>query len=389
MKKVAIIIDGDLKNRKGQVNASLNRIKYLKTIANYQIDVFAIQSYDDVLVRKLRKTEKRNRISSMNVDGIEIKLLWSKFSLINYLSVYKLKYKALFRGAWYRKYARLFQSYDLISAHSITCGRLALAIHEWYGVPFFVTWHGSDIHTLPYNNKYTRHDTVKVLENATYNFFVSKALLDSSIALTSNTQRELLYNGVGNEFFEYAPEKRKELRHNWNIEEKKVVAFIGNLFPIKNVLLLPDIFRQVADNYKENVSFWVIGDGKLRSSLEHMLQLYNVECKLWGNQPSETIPDFMNAIDVLVLPSKNEGLPLVTVEALACGANVVGSNVGGIAEVIGRENVFDLNDSFVENISKRIVKMLDSEIAQTLSEDFDWNVTAKKENEIYLRYLDK
>lgn len=386
MKKIAIIIDGDLINRKGQVNASLNRIKHLTAIANYQIDVFAIQNYDDALVRKLRKTEKRNRISTMIVDGIEIKLLWRRFSLINYLSVYKLKYKSLFSSAWHKKYARLFQSYDIISAHSIACGRLALAIHERYGIPFFVTWHGSDIHTLPYNNKYTRYDTIKTLEKATCNFFVSKALLEASTALTSNTKRELLYNGVGNEFFLYTQEKRKELRCKWNVEGKKVIAFIGNLFPIKNVLLLPEIFRQITDKYNGDAAFWVVGDGKLRSSLEDMLQQYNVECKLWGNQPASIIPDFMNAIDVLILPSKNEGLPLVTVEALACGTNVVGSNVGGISEVVGKENVFDLDDNFVENISNRIVQMLESEIKQTLSTDFDWKATAKKENSIYMRY---
>ena len=34
--------------------------------------------------------------------------------------------------------------------------------------------------------------------------------------------------------------------------------------------------------------------------------------KLWGNQPVEKMPEFMNVIDVLVLPSKNEGLPLLT-----------------------------------------------------------------------------
>ena len=60
MKKIAIIIDGDLSNRKGQINASLNRIKHLKKIANYQIDVFAIQSYENSLVRFLRHTDQRN-----------------------------------------------------------------------------------------------------------------------------------------------------------------------------------------------------------------------------------------------------------------------------------------------------------------------------------------
>ena len=320
---------------------------------------------------------------------MDINLLWNKFSLVNYLLVYKFKYKPLFRDKWNRKQAQLFHSYDLISAHSIACARLALAVYKQFGIPYYVTWHGSDIHTFPYANKYNWEDTAQALENAEENFFVSKALLSASEKISSKAKRQLLYNGVGDSFMTFSPERRESLKKIFHVEGKKVVAYIGNLFPIKNVLLLPEIFKKVVECYAGDVVFWTIGDGKLRSSLQSRLQECGVDCSLWGNQPVEKMPEFMNAIDVLVLPSKNEGLPLVTVEALACGANVVGSNVGGIAEVIGRENVFDLNDGFVENISKRIVQMLESEIAQTLSEDFDWNVTAKKENEIYLRYLDK
>ena len=87
----------------------------------------------------------------------------------------------------------------------------------------------------------------------------------------------------------------------------------------------------------------------------------------------------MNCIDVLVLPSLNEGLPLVCAEALRCGANVVGSASGGIPEVIGQKNTFLLGDSFVEEISDRIVTMLSSKVTQTIPEELDWSVTAAKE----------
>lgn len=387
MKKIAIIIDGDLINRKGQVNASLSRIKHLQGIANYQIDVYAIQYAEGVLVRKLRGTEKRELLSSIYVDGIKITLLWKSFSIVNYLLVYKLKYKQLFRNLWNKGNATRFKGYDIISAHSIECGGLALMIHKLYKIPFYVTWHGSDIHTLPYNNKYNKIDTINVLEKATNNFFVSKALLDSSKKITPKARRCLLYNGVGDKFCAFSAEERLILKKQFNVEGKKVVAFIGNLFPIKNVLLLPEIFKTISESYSGDIAFWVIGDGKLRDSLQHRLQELDVVCVLWGNQPVERMPEFMNAIDVLVLPSKNEGLPLVTVEALACGANVVGSKVGGIAEAIGNENVFALNEDFVANISARITKMLETKIDQPLLEVFNWNNTARIENEVYSRVL--
>lgn len=389
MKKIAIIIDGDLTNRKGLVNASLSRIKHLRSIANYQIDVYAIQNYDGILVQRLRKTKKRNRIPSMLIDGIEVKLLWSKFSLINYISVYKLKYKSIVRSILCRKYAHLFQSYDLISAHSIGCAKFALAIHERYKMPYCVTWHGSDIHTLPYASKYNWNETVQALENAEENFFVSKALLTSSENITSNAKKQVLYNGAGELFMTFSSERRESIKNHFNVKGKKVVAFIGNLISIKNVLVLPEIFKKVSENYSGDVTFWVIGDGKLRGSLQHRLKESCVDYSLWGNLPVESIPEFMNATDVLVLPSKNEGLPLVTVEALACGANVVGSNVGGIAEVIGTENVFDLNEQFVDKMSDRIVEMLESHIEQSLLDVFNWNNTARIENTIYLRILNK
>ena len=108
---------------------------------------------------------------------------------------------------------------------------------------------------------------------------------------------------------------------------------------------------------------------------------------MWGAQPVNKMPDFFNCIDVLVLPSRNEGLPLVTVEALACGANVVGSDVGGIGEAIGKENVYPHGEGFIDSISDRIVQMLSTKIVQPLSTKFEWERTAKKELDIYKTLL--
>ena len=111
----------------------------------------------------------------------------------------------------------------------------------------------------------------------------------------------------------------------------------------------------------------------------------------FGNQPSPAMPDIMNCIDVLVLPSLNEGLPLVCAEALSCGAAVVGSDVGGIAEVIGSENVVPLGSlsgdpsrpydgSFVNGMAEKVVASLVGQTpSQTLPTDISWARTAAQE----------
>ena len=160
-------------------------------------------------------------------------------------------------------------------------------------------------------------------------------------------------------------------------KDDKVVAFVGNIVQVKNVRSLAPIFDRIASGYSGKLKFWIVGDGKLRNDVER--DFHGSEVRFFGNVSAELMPEIMNCIDVLVLPSFNEGLPLVCAEALSCGANVVGSCVGGIPEVIGENNVVPLGDGFVEGIAMRAVQMLNGRVTQRLPQAFDWNLTAAKE----------
>ena len=384
MKKIAIIFDGSLTNRKGLVNAVLYRAKYLKDIADdFQIDVYNFQGAEDFVVRKLRHTKKQERYTACIVEGLNVKVFWYSSTLLDYVLSVKLKKRPLLSRWAYLSKASLFKDYDLISAHSTNCGLLAYEINKKYGIPYYVTWHGSDVHTSPFHKKYARHDTIAIMENAKYNFFVSKALLETSNKLTVNARKTVLYNGVGPSFVKYKEEKREALRKSFSVKGKKVVCFAGNIIDVKNPCVLPKVFNKVKRNYDGEIAFWILGDGKLRATIEREFSDLHVDCVFWGDIAADMMVDYLNCVDVLVLPSKNEGLPLITVEALKCGANVVGSNVGGIAEAIGRDNVFDLDEAFVSNISHRIIEMLVRPICQSLNDRFYWNTTVKEEYIIY------
>ena len=113
-----------------------------------------------------------------------------------------------------------------------------------------------------------------------------------------------------------------------------------------------------------------------------------MKCHFTGKVPPEEIPDLLNCVDLLVLPSSLEGLPLVVIEALSCGAHVVATNVIGTAEAVGRENAIDLGDRFVDRFTDRAVELLSGEIDQKLPAEVSWSATADKENRIYHKYLD-
>lgn len=382
MKRLAIILEGNLGNRKGQINASLSRAENLICLQKYAIDVYCIQSRASLLFRLVKGGKRKPLSSELEVDGINIKVLWTTMYLFDYLWSIKLGHRKLFGGNELDKFVPLFSGYDLISAHSFKSGCLAEKIHERFGTPFTITWHGSDIHTLPKKNRSVKYETIRLIESANCNFFVSQSLLEQSKELTLNGNKKVLYNGVSPIFVEYGFSEKKKVRENNGVNEERVIAYVGSLYSIKNILVLPNIFASVYQQRKDTV-FWIIGDGGLNSQLRMELDKKGLPFKMFGDMPPESMPDLMNCMDVLVLPSKNEGLPLVVLEAISCGANVVGSNVGGIPEVIGKDNTFDLDSQFVQNISERILFFLDHSVRQEIGDEFSWGKTVLLEAQVY------
>lgn len=389
--KLAIIFSDNIYNRKGVSNAVLNRVQYLSKYDVYDISVYCILLYRNRIVRKLMRSPKVKKDKVINIDGVTINIILQPFSIIDYILQKKLHRDTVFEKIFLRRIAKKFKGYDIVSAHSTTAGYVALEAFKKYGIPYCVTWHGSDIHSLPFSNPSYFSMVKSVMGMAKYNFFVSKALMECSDKILLTNTKRVLYNGVSDRFCVYDDALRQGLRKKFDVDNRcKVVAFVGNLFPIKNADMLPKIFASIASKHSSDIVFWIIGDGKLRHKIETEIKSNDaIHCVFFGNQPAESIPDYLNCVDVLILPSKNEGLPLVTVEALKCGANVVGSNVGGISEAIGAENVFDLEVNFIENITNRVVYMLNNEVKQAIPSELSWSNTAQLENIYYLSLLNK
>ena len=132
--------------------------------------------------------------------------------------------------------------------------------------------------------------------------------------------------------------------------------------------------------------FWIVGDGLLKDIVLDKMSVLGLNFVYWGGQPSDKMPDIFNCTDVLVLPSRNEGMPLVVLEAIACGANVVATDVGGIAEAIGSEFCVGL-ECLVPNMAQRVSDLLYNPVPQYIPSGFSWEETAKKEYDIYKSLL--
>lgn len=386
MLRVAVIFESSPFDRKGLFNAVHNRVKGLLGTGECWVDAYCIHSRDNVFTRWMRHTPCVPNVDSVEIEDITYRILWYRFSIADHVTVEKLGKRPFLFRRFVKTYVSCLEGYDYVMSHSFTGGLFALEAKQRYGIPYFASWHGSDVHTHPWRVGVICEDTKKIMEGAECNFFVSRALMKASEKITSNARKEVLYNGVGEEFKRLDDAVVAKSRAQFGIAAgEKVVAFAGTLCAVKNVLVLPDIFKAVAEQFSEPIHFIIAGDGKLRRQLETALAVSNsTKVSFLGNVEAEDMPALMNCVDVLVLPSLNEGFSLVCAEALSCGANVVGSDVGGIAEVIGKDNVVQLGDDFVPQFAQKVVEMLSARkagscVEQQLPAEMSWAKTAARE----------
>ena len=142
--------------------------------------------------------------------------------------------------------------------------------------------------------------------------------------------------GVGSEFVQKNRTEIDYLYQKFNIpRDKKIILYVGNLLPHKNLNGLLEGFAQMQG--RENCRLVLVGkafDGRTRETREKDLGLEGLTIHA-GMVSQEDLVNFYNLADLFVLPSLYEGFGLPVLEAFACGTPVICSNVSSLPEVGG------------------------------------------------------
>jgi glycosyltransferase involved in cell wall biosynthesis len=119
-------------------------------------------------------------------------------------------------------------------------------------------------------------------------------------------------------------------------ENALIVGGIGRLVPQKNFPLWLRVAAAVRAQIPE-VRFFVAGEGPLEEELQdYARQLGLEDCLLWGGLVRDRVA-LLQALDVFLLTSDFEGLPMTILEAMASGCPIVSSSVDGMAEILVSE----------------------------------------------------
>ena len=125
-----------------------------------------------------------------------------------------------------------------------------------------------------------------------------------------------------------------DLRRELNLGGQDfIIGTMGRLVPVKGLEAFLKAARIIRGR-KDNVKFLIVGDGPLKETLQALARHYGLERDVLFLGHRDDRYDILAMMDVLVLSSLSEGIPMVLLEALALARPVVATRVGGIPEVI-------------------------------------------------------
>lgn len=209
---------------------------------------------------------------------------------------------------------------------AVRLGRLAR-------LPVVIMVHGSDVHSL---NSYPGRlrATVDALGSADAVVAVSRQLARQVIGLGVKLERvNVVYGGVDRAIFSPGPKALARAAVGMP-PHSHVLLFVGNFVHVKGLDVLVEACASLA-RLGSPPTCYLLGDGPLRPAIQQLVDRHNLNALFHfvGTRPHESLPDWYRAADLLVLPSRSEGLPTVLLEATACGTPFVATAVGGIPEI--------------------------------------------------------
>jgi glycosyltransferase involved in cell wall biosynthesis len=187
---------------------------------------------------------------------------------------------------------------------------------------------------------------------------------------------EVVSNGIDTERF--TPEGPKS---DLIDAEGPVVLFVGRFAEGKRPWLAVEAFAEVLAEYPD-AELYLCGDGALREDLEAQVAELGIEesVTFLGHVPYDEMPKVYRSGDVLVLPSRAEGVPRTVLEAMASSVLVVMSDLEQVAPVVG-DGAVTVSDGDVAGFIEGIETVLDGINGgprERVVGSFDWSETAER-----------
>jgi L-malate glycosyltransferase len=206
-------------------------------------------------------------------------------------------------------------------------------------------------------------------------------------------QIEVISNFVDTNYFDRKanPQLEKHIKPNG----ERILMHMSNFRPVKRV---QDCVRVLAEVRQQlDARLVLVGDGPERSDTERLSRELGISDYVLFLGKQSALPEILSTADIFLLPSQQESFGLSALEAMACGVPVIGTNIGGIGEVVqhgASGYLAELGD--VKRMARYAVELLSNEkklasfresARKTAVEQFDISLIVPQYEALYKRLV--
>lgn len=325
--------------------------------------------YETLLVAGMKDESEESSEYILKTLGLKATYILSMKRHINPLADYSA----------YKKIKKIIKEFkpDIVHTHASKAGALGRLAAYHCKVPVIVhTFHGHVFHS--YFGK-IKTKIFTLLEK----YLASKST--KIIAISDQQKKDLLYYKICKpekieviplgfdlkKFKEKQEEKSIQFREKYKVKKTDVaIGIIGRLVPIKNHRLFIDIINMVKKRSTKNIKAFIIGDGELKEEIQQYIKKTGLKYSEKDALDSDVIfTSWIKSIDIayagldiIMLTSLNEGTPVSLIEAQAAGKPIVSTNVGGIEDIVIKDETALLSNlDNIEQLAKYVIDLSENE----------------------------
>ncbi len=285
----------------------------------------------------------------------------------------------------------------IVHTHTYKAGILGCWAAKMAGVPII-------IHT-PHGHIFFGHFKPLVSRFFMMIEKLTACMVDRMVALTEGERRDYvtctvakpekittIHSGVNTDRFMKVKVDSEGKKRSLGLNpEAPVVGTVGWLLPIKGPIYLLRAMAEVWQSHP-GIQLVYVGKGDLEKDVRGEAYRTGVSEKVKFLGWRDDIPEIMQVLDIFVLPSLNEGMGRVLVEAMASGKPIVASNVGGIPDLVkDGQNGFLVGPGDVNGLSLAMKKLIEDEElrvkvgakGRAMAQSYGLEQMIRKINELY------
>ncbi len=299
----------------------------------------------------------------------------------------------------------LIATHDIKVIHShwlIPQGIIGAICKTLFGTRHIISVHGSDINYVA-SSRFLRFFFEFIVQNTdiitTNSTYTKSRVLQINDTVSNKTH--VIPMGVDTEKFNAYGRDSLETYFDADC----IILTAGRLISIKGINYLIQSMPQILQRFPK-AKLVICGDGPEKGNLQRLAEALNISERILftGYISHDEMIQYYKSADVFILPSieidgYKEGLGMVIIEAMACGTPVIGTNIGGITDIIKDEyNGLLIAERSPDDIAKKAVKILSNrEYAEQLKQNalvtvnskYSWSRIAEEFGQIYTQLTEE